>query len=99
METIPASGTVSGNPGSTVTLATVEIPAGETWLIAATGTMTNVANGRANWCELAIGSASATIGGAGGMATTAQGTTTIRMRRNYSIGSDSFTGHVYTVKM
>ena len=37
--------------------------------------------------------------GVGGASALVTGTVEIRLHRNWSLGSDSFTGHVYTVKM
>ena len=99
VETIPVSGTASGPNGSTATLATIEIPAGETWLIAVAGTMNNDSSNPTYWCHLEIGSSRAAINGESGASTIATGSVTIRMRRTGNLRSDSFTGHVYAVKL
>ena len=96
-EVIPVSGIVSGS--NSVTLANIEIPAGEQWLVAVTGTMTNSSISMSSWAQIEIGGAKSVLDGPGGSANVATGTVSIRMVRNRTNGSDSFTGHVYTVKM
>ena len=97
VEATPVSGTASNN--DTPTLANIEIPAGETWLVAVVGTMTNNSNAKSNWAQIEMGGAKSALDGPGGFADVATGSVSIRMVRNRTAGSDSFTGHVYTVKM
>ena len=99
VEVTPVEGTVSGPSGSSVALATIGIPAGEQWLVAAVGTMTNDSSSQSNWAQIEIGGAKSALNGLGGFAGVATGAVSIRMVRNRATGSDSFTGHVYTVKM
>ena len=99
VETIPVSGTASDSPGSSKVLATIDVPAGETWLVAVIGTATTPATGRNGYPEIVIGNTRAAFSGVGGASALATGTVEIRLRRNWSLGSDSFTGHVYTVKL
>ena len=97
VEATPVSGTASNN--DTPTLANIEIPAGETWLVSVVGTITNDRETEANWAALEVGSVSAKFNGASGVSIVATKSVTVRLRRNRTLGSDSFTGHVYTVKM
>ena len=100
VEVMPVSSKVSGSSGSSVVIATIDVPAGEQWLVAAVGTMTNNSSiNKSSWCQIEIGGAKSLLDGPGGFADVATGTVSIRMVRNRSSGSDSFTGHVYTVKM
>ena len=99
VETIPVEGTASGSSGSSVVLATIDIPAGEQWLVAVVGTMTNSSSVISNWAQIELGGAKSALDGPGGFADVATGAVSIRMVRNRTTGSDSFTGHVYTVKM
>ena len=99
VEVMPVEGTVSGASGTSVVLAAIDIPAGEQWLVAAVGTMTNNSSSQSNWAQIEIGGAKSALDGPGGFANVATGAVSIRMVRNRTTGSDSFTGHVYTVKM
>ena len=99
VEAIPVSGKASGNNGTSVVLATIDIPAGEQWLVAVVGTMTNSSSLMSNWAQIELGGAKSALDGPGGFADVATGVVSIRIVRNRSSGSDSFTGHVYTVKM
>ena len=99
VEVIPVKGTVSGVSGTSVVLATIDIPAGERWLVAAVGTMTNYSSTQSNWAQIEIGGAKSALDGPGGFADVATGVVSIGLARNRSNGFDSFTGHVYTVKM
>ena len=95
----PVEGMASGSSGSSVVLATIDIPAGEQWLVAAVGTMANNSSSQSNWAQIEIGGAKSALDGPGGFADVATGAVSIRMVRNRATGSDSFTGHIYTVKM
>jgi len=99
VEVMPVERTASGGNGSSVVLATIDIPAGEQWLVAAVGTMTNASSSQSSWAQIEIGGAKSALDGPGGFADVATGAVSIRMRRNRISGSDSFAGHVYTVKM
>ena len=99
VEETPVSGTASGGSGTSVVLATIDIPVGEQWLVAVVGTMTNNSSTQAYWAQIEIGGAKSALDGPGGFADVATGVVSIRLVRNRTTGSDSFTGHVYTVKM
>ena len=99
VEVIPVEVTASDKSGTSVALATIDIPAGEQWLVAAVGTMTNDSSSQSNWAQIEIGGAKSALDGPGGFADVATGAVSIRMVRSRTTGSDSFTGHVYTVKM
>ena len=99
VEVVPVEGEVSGPGGSSVVLATIDIPAGEQWLVAAVGTMANNSSSQSNWAQIEIGGAKSALDGPGGFADVATGAVSIRLVRNRATGSDSFIGHVYTVKL
>ena len=98
VEVIPVDGT-AGSSVNSVTLANIEIPAGETWLVSVVGTIINDRDSESSWAALEVGSVSAKFNGASGISIVATKSVTVRLRRNRTLGSDSFTGHVYTVKM
>ena len=102
VEETPVSGTASGISGSEEILHTVEVPEGETWLIAAIGEMSAAATSASSQPALELGSewsekyrSSSRMG----VASAATGSVSLRLVRNTGTGTDSFTGHVYTVKM
>ena len=103
VEVIPVEGAASGPSGSSEVLATIDIPAGETWLVAAIGKRIGASNNSTSQPELHLGDVS--IPGTGskgtyGLATTATETVSFTIvKKTTSPGSDTFTGHVYTVKM
>ena len=101
VEVIPVEGAASGSNGSSETLATIDVPAGETWLVAAIGQTTAATNTTAFRPRLYLGSeiSSSNSAGVHGLATTASETVSFTIERRTSSGSDSFTGHVYTVKL
>ena len=99
VEETPASGTVSGDSGTTTLMTTVTVPAGKTWLVAVIGTATSQATGRSGYPEIVIGNTRAAFSGVGGASALVTGTVEIRLSRNWAIGSDSFTGTVYTAEM
>ena len=101
MEVIPVEGKASGASGSSEVLATIDVPAGETWLVAAIGQTTVGASGPSQLPELHLGDVkiSRAPSGTHGLATTATGTISFSIKRSYSYGSDTFAGHVYTVKL
>ena len=94
-------GKASGGRGSSEVLATIDVPAGETWLVAAIGQMTTGSTVPANRPELRLGDEVSVLvtTGTRGLATTATETVNFTIERNGSGGSDTFTGHVYTVKL
>ena len=99
VEETPVSGTVSGGSGTTTLMTTINVPAGKTWLVAVIGTATASATSLSGYPEIVIGNTRAVFSGVGGASALATGTVEIRLRRNYSISSDSFTGTVYTAEM
>ena len=102
VEAIPVSGTASGSTGSSAVITTIDIPAGETWLVAAIGQKTAGSSFDTSQPEFHLGDIKMPTKGSYGtcaIATTASGTISFRIKRNNSSGTDSFTGHVYTVKM
>ena len=102
VERIPVEGTVSGGSGSEVVMHTVEVPAGETWLVALYGNLQSNTSGSASSAQLYIGDAELherAINGINSLAHVGTGTMDVKLRRNSFSGSDSFTGHVYTVKL
>ena len=99
VESVPVEGTASDRAGSSVVITTIDIPAGEQWLVAVVGTMTNDSRAQSNWAQIEMGGATSALHGPGGFADVATGSVSIRLVRNRTTGSDSFTGHVYTVKM
>ena len=101
VDVIPVEGVASGRKGSSETLATIDIPAGETWLVAAIGQTTAASSASTQRPILHLGNEifSSNPAGVHGLATTASETVNFTIERNYSSGTDSFTGHVYTVKL
>ena len=102
VEVAPVEGAASGSSGSSKVLATIDIPAGETWLVAAIGQKTAASSLSGSQPELYLGDVKIPAGapdGKYGLATTASGTISFRIKRNNTSGTDSFTGHVYAVKM
>ena len=102
VEEATVEGTASGPWGSEEVFHTVEVPEGETWLVALYGNLLNNSGSSTSSAQLAIGT---TIlpprapDGIIGLAHVGAGTINVKLRRNTSSGSDSFTGHVYTAKM
>ena len=102
VDVIPVEGAASGSKGSSKVLATIDVPAGETWLVAAIGQVTPGTSGTPYRPDLHLGGASRpTAGpdGTHGLATTATESISLSIERNTGSGADTFTGHVYTVKM
>ena len=102
VEVTPVEGTASGPWGSEEVLHTVEVPEGETWLVAVTGEMplpTTTSN--SGQPELRIGqftSRRAPGKSSMGVSSVITETTTVTVASN-SGSEASFTGHIYTVKM
>ena len=102
VEVIPVAGTASGAAGSFEVLSTIEIPPGETWLVAAAGQLAASVSEGSTSPVLHLGDqASNGRLGSGSFSIAALGTGTVRFQieRKRAAGEDSFTGHVYTVKM
>ena len=102
VDVIPVEGVASGDRGSSEVLATIDIPAGETWLVAVIGQMTAASAVSTNQPGLYLGDVSIPRTGSNGtyrFATTETESISFSIRRNYSSGTDSFTGHVYAVKL
>ena len=101
VEVIPVEGEVSGSKGSTKVLATIDIPAGETWLVAAIGQLAAGNSGPSQLPEFHLGDVNIprVPSGAHGLATTATGTISFSIKRGISSAADRFTGHVYAVKL
>ena len=102
VEVIPVEGEASGPFGSSTVLATIDVPAGETWLVAAIGQTTAGSSISSRLPDLHLGGVSrpaAVPDGMHGLATTVSETISLSIKRNYVSGTDTFTGHVYTVKL
>ena len=101
VEVIPVEGVASGPKGSSEVLATIDVPAGETWLVAAIGQTIAGSAGSSSRPRLYLGDelSSRNSNGMHGLATTATGSISLYIKRGIGSGSDSFTGHVYTVKL
>ena len=99
VEVIPVEGVASGRTGSSEVFATIDVPAGETWLVAAIGQMTPASAALSPRLQLGDEVDTEAPRGAHGLATTASESISLSIRRNYSSGTDSFTGHVYAVKL
>lgn len=102
VEVIPVSGTASGNSRTTVLLHTVEVPAGETWLVALYGNLQGRYSGAPQSPQLYIGDTALPEYAPNGttlLAHVGTGTIDVKLYRNTSAYSDSFTGHVYTFKV
>ena len=98
VEETPISGTATGGGASTL-MTTITVPAGETWLVAVIGTVTTHAGSLNGYPYITIGDKQAAFNREGGVSALVTGAAEIRLHRNYNIGSDSFTGHVYAAKL
>lgn len=98
----PVEVTASGGRGSEGLLHTVEVPEGQTWLVILHGNLQSFVNDTNSSAHLYIGdtvhNGNAT-NGITGLAHVGTGTIEVGLRRNYANQSDSFTGHLYTVKL
>ena len=101
VEVIPVEGVASGKSGSSTVIATIDVPAGETWLVAVIGQLAVGASGPSQLPELHLGDVQTPRAPSGthGLATTASETISFTIKRGLSSAADSFTGHVYTVKL
>ena len=98
-EETPISGTVSGGSGANTLMGTITVPDDKTWLVSVIGTTTTTASGLNGYPEIIIGDTRAAFKGVGGVSALVTGTVEIRLRRNWTLNSDAFTGIVYTVEM
>ena len=99
VEVIPVEGAASGRKGSQEVIATIDVPAGETWLVAAIGQVTPASAPVPPRLHLGDEVSIEASRGTHGLATTASETISFTIERSTSSGSDTFTGHVYTVKL
>ena len=101
VEETPVSATNSGGRGDAI-LHTVNVPDGESWLIAAIGDMSPATTVSGGAPDLMVGDIKTNRFNTQNRMTVAgihTGTVDVKMVKNIASGSDSFTGHVYTVKM
>ena len=102
VEVTPIEWTASGAWGSEEVLHTVEVPEGETWLVALYGNLRSHSSSSVSSAQLVIGTTMLpprASDGSHGLAHVGAGTIDVKLRRNNSSGTDSFTGHVYAVKL
>ena len=102
MEEATVEVTASGPWGSEEVFHTVEVPEGETWLVALYGNLQSFTSGGTSSAQLAIGTTMLpprATNGSNGLAHVGAGTIDVKLHRNNSSGSDSFAGHVYAVKI
>lgn len=102
VEVIPVDVTASGGWGTEEVFHTAEVPEGETWLVALYGDLRSNNPGGTSSAQLVIGTTTLpprATNGSNGLAHVGAGTIDVKLRRNTGSGSDSFTGHVYAVKI
>ena len=99
VEVMPVEGVASGSKGSSEVLATIDVPAGETWLVAAIGQVASASSSLYPRIQLGDEVSTEAPSGTHGLAVTATGSISFTIKRGTSSGADTFTGHVYTVKM
>ena len=99
VDVIPVEGVASGVRGSSKVIATIDVPAGETWLVAAIGQVTTASASLHPRLHLGDEVSTEAPGGTHGLATTATESISLSIKRNTSSGTDTFTGHVYAVKL
>ena len=95
-------GAASGSSGSSEVIATIDVPAGETWLVAAIGQTTAASSSSASRPRFYLGedlSARPSPGETSGLARVATEPISLSIKRGTGSGVDSFTGHVYAVKL
>ena len=101
VEIIPVEAVNSGDKGDTI-LHTVHVPDGESWLIAAIGDMSPASSSSGGAPDLMVGDIKTNRYNTQNRMTVAgvhDGTVDVKMVKNMGSGTDSFTGHVYTVKI
>ena len=102
VEVIPVEASNSGNRGSEIILHTVEVPDGESWLIMVIGDMSSSSTSLNGAPDLMLGSIKTNRYSTQNRMTVAGIHTEpveVKMVKNVAGGTDSFTGHVYTVEM
>lgn len=102
VEVIPVEASNSGSRKSEKILHTVEVPEGESWLIMVVGDMSPASTTASGAPDLMLGSIITNRYKTQNHMTVAgihTETVEVKMVKNVSNGTDSFTGHVYTVKM
>ena len=102
VEVIPVSGSSSGSTGTELILHSVQIPEGESWLVAAIGDMSAFSTVATGAPSLALGDIKTNRFNTQDRMTVAgvhTGSVDLKLVRRNGAGSDSFTGHVYTVKI
>ena len=99
LEVIPVEGVASGPKDSSEVLATIDVPAGETWLVAAICQVTPASASLYPRLHLGDEVSTAAPRGTHGLVTTATESISFTIERRTSNGVDSFTGHVYAVKL
>ena len=100
VETIPVSAS-SRSSGDTI-MHTVHVPDGESWLIAVIGDMSTSSTGAQFTPDLMVGDIKTNRYNTQNRMTVAgvhTGTVDVKIRKNSNSGTDSFDGHVYTVKL
>ena len=100
VEVTPVEGPDSDERRGVFVLHTVEVPAGETWMVAMHGHLSVSITGSFS-PRLIIGTTISPPRGEGvskGLAHIGTGTIEIKIQRNGN-GTDTFTGHVYTFKL
>ena len=101
VEVIPVEAVNSGGRGDTI-LHTVHVPDGESWLIAVIGDMSPASSSSGGAPDLMVGDIKTNRFNTQNRMTVAgihTGTVEVKMVKNIASGTDSFTGHVYTVKL
>ena len=101
VEVMQVDVTSSGSTGSELVFHTVAVPEGETWLVAVHGDLRSSSTGSYS-AQLVIGTTMLprrAENGINGLAHVGTGTIDVKLRRNRANKSDSFTGHVYAVKL
>ena len=102
IEVTSVFGSATGGKGSEEVLATINVPSGETWLIAVMGDLTPRFGNSSQAPSLYLGDYKHngyTDNGPLSMAIMTNQTVTLRIVRGYPTGTDTFAGQVYTVKM
>ena len=102
VEATSVSGSATGDKGSEEVLATINVPSGETWLVAVMGELSPRFPLSNLSPSLYLGSHKTNGYAEGGplsMAIMTNQTVTLRLVRGYPTGTDTFTGTIYTVKV
>ena len=102
VEVTPVEGSNGGDRYSELVLHTVNIPTGETWLVAVIGDVTPSSTSSNATPDLMLGDIKTNRYNTQRRMTVAgvhAEVVEVKLRHNSLSGVDSFTGHVYTVKM